>query len=769
MSNVTQNNKILVKKITVTGIIQGIGFRPFVYRVATKLGIHGFVANTPQGVIIEASGEKEQIDLFINLIEKEKPCHALIYNIEIENLKKPGYNDFSIKESVYIGEKTAFILPDLATCSECLTEIFDKNNRRYLYPFTNCTNCGPRYSIVKAIPYDRKNTTMSSFQMCNACLGEYQDPVDRRFHAEPNACKDCGPHLEFWDKEGNIIASYDHAMLQAVQAIVNGHIVAVKGLGGFHLIANAKNDKTVSKLREKKQRKDKPLALMLPSMKKIKHICEVSNLEEEMLISYASPIVLLKKKASNHISDLVAPKNPYLGVMLPYTPLHHILMHELNIPVIATSGNIADETICIDENDALHRLSGIADCYLVHNRPIQRAVDDSIVKVISSSETVLRRARGYTPIPIHTEIELPSILAVGAHLKNTIAMSNKNKIIVSQHIGDLDTVTSYNSFTSCINDFKKLYEFEPDYIACDLHGEYLSTKFALDQEKEILQIQHHYAHIISCVVEHNITEPVLGVAWDGTGLGLDKTLWGGEFLLVDENTFSRTVHFRPFMLPGGEQAIKFPKRSALSLLYELFGDEVFNMKDLGLLLQFQEHEINTLKQMLNKNINCIKTTSVGRLFDAVSSILNICHHSTYEGQAAVELEYAAWEIENNEHYKTDIVKYPENNGGGETIVDWAPMIKEILEDLQKNVSKNVAAVRFHNTLVDVIVKVAKKANRKTVVLSGGCFQNKYLTEKSMNCLRNEGFNVYSHKLLPSNDGGISVGQLVAAAKMIREK
>ncbi|MBI3308583.1 MAG: carbamoyltransferase HypF [Candidatus Melainabacteria bacterium] len=766
MSSTIQNKKLVVHKITVTGVIQGIGFRPFVYRLATKLGIHGFVANTPQGVIIEASGGKEHIDLFTCLLEKEKPSHALIYNIEIENLDKPDYNEFSIKESTYTGKKTAFILPDIATCNECLNEIFDKNNRRYLYPFTNCTNCGPRYSIVKAIPYDRKNTTMGSFHMCSACLEEYKDPGNRRFHAEPNACRECGPHLEFWDKEGNIIASYDHAMLQAMQAIIDGYVVAVKGLGGFHLVVNAKDDKAISKLREKKQRKDKPFALMLPSVKKIKHICDVSQLEEELLTSYASPIVLLKKKeqASRLIADSVAPKNPYLGIMLPYTPLHHVLMHELNIPVVATSGNIADETICIDENEALHRLSGIADFYLVHNRPIQRAVDDSIARIVSHSETLLRRARGYTPIPIHTETRLPSILSVGAHLKNTIAISNKNTIIVSQHIGDLDTVTSYNSFTNCIDDFKKLYEFEPDYIACDLHGEYLSTKFALSQGKELLQVQHHYAHIISCMVEHNITEPVLGVAWDGTGLGLDKTLWGGEFLLVNENTFSRTVHFRSFVLPGGEQAIKFPRRCAIGLLYELFGNEVFNMKDLDLLSKFEANELNIVKQMLNNNINCIKTTSVGRIFDAVSSILDICHHSTYEGQAAIELEYTVQETQNNEYYKTNIV----SEAGG-TIIDWSPMIKEILEELRVFIPKEIMATKFHNTFVETIIKVAKQTDRKTVVLSGGCFQNKYLTEKSIWRLKDEGFNVYSHKLIPPNDGGISIGQLVAAAKMIREK
>jgi hydrogenase maturation protein HypF len=823
-------------KLTVRGAVQGVGFRPFVFRLATGLGLSGWVNNSPQGVFIEVEGPGAELEKFLLRLETEKPPRSFIQSLEASWLDPAGYTAFEIRPSETSGSKTALVLPDIATCPDCLREIFDPKNRRYRYPFTNCTNCGPRFSIIESLPYDRANTSMKKFTMCPQCQAEYNDPHDRRFHAQPNACPVCGPHLELW--EGSRVCEnaesprshergYD-ALLAAAQAIREGKIVAAKGLGGFHLMADARNDKTVQLLRERKQREEKPFALMFPSLKSVKAECEVSPLEERLLHSPEAPIVLLRQRSvgameswsagkrndchpntpplHHSISFCVAPNNPYLGVMLPYTPLHHLLLAELGFPVVATSGNLSDEPICTDEHEALERLGGIADVFLAHNRPIVRHVDDSIVRVMLDRELVLRRARGFAPLPIQINTPLPScghplpagrgegrgegsVLAVGAHLKNAVALSVGNQVFISQHIGDLETEQAHSAFRRVIADFEKLYEVRPQIIAADLHPDYLSTKFALERrpparhESEnvsdqravpeagapiVMQVQHHIAHVLSCMVENEIAPPVLGVSWDGTGYGLDGTVWGGEFFLVTNESIERIAHLRPFRLPGGDKAVKEPRRTALGLLHEISGDAIFERKNAAPVAAFSAPELATLKTMLAKKLNAPVTTSMGRLFDAVASLINLRQQIRFEGQAAMELEFALDGVETDEVYPFPIAARgdarPTGTSNSEIILDWSPMIKAILSDEKNGISTANISAKFHNALAESIVGVAKRAGQERVVLSGGCFQNRYLTERAVRRLQAEGFRPYWHQRVPPNDGGIALGQVVAALR-----
>ena len=764
-SLILDTGQIIRSKIIIHGTVQGVGFRPFVYRLADDLGLKGWVQNSAQGVLIEIEGQREKIEAFINRLENEKPINAVIYNIEHLFLDPKNYTEFKILESIETGKKTTLILPDIATCKNCLNEVFDKKNRRYMYPFTNCTNCGPRFSIIKHIPYDRENTTMKTFKMCTKCTEEYNDPKNRRFHAEPNACKDCGPNIKLFYRNKNIISSCKKTLQDTMNEIKNGNIIAAKGIGGFHLICDARNNKAILKLRKRKNREEKPLALMFPSIEHIKEACIVSELEERLLLSSQCPIVLLKKKSDFSLPDSIAPKNPYLGVMLPYTPLHHILMRELETPIVATSGNISDEPVCTGDDEAFNRLSDIADLFLTHNRPIIRPVDDSVVRIICNREIILRRARGYAPLPILLEEETPNILALGGHLKNTISIALENKVFVSQHIGDLENNETYKVFQNTINSFKKLYDFTSQVTACDLHPDYLSTKHAFKESKNIVQVQHHHAHILSCMAENELDYPVLGIAWDGTGFGLDKTLWGSEFLLVKRNDFKRIAYFSHFRLPGGEKAIKEPRRIALGLLYDVFGDKLFEMDNLNTIKAFPKGETKLLKQMLKKNINCVLTSSIGRLFDAVSSILDLRQFTNFEGQAPMELEFIINDFETDDFYSFETINNKDNEP---RIVIWSKMIREIIKDMELKVSLSEISAKYHNTLVEIIIDFAKKVNLKKIVLSGGCFQNKYLTERSVFRLQQEGFKPYWHQRIPPNDGGISLGQVIAAKETIRK-
>lgn len=741
-------------KVYIQGVVQGVGFRPFVYRLANELGLKGWVNNSAQGVWIEAEGADQTLRLFLQRLETDKPPHALIQTLRSEFLPANGYQTFEIRHSASEGEKTALILPDLATCPACLQEICNPTNRRYLYPFTNCTLCGPRFTIIQALPYDRPNTTMSHFEMCEDCRAEYENPADRRFHAQPNACPKCGPHLELWNKHGTVLAQQHDALLMAADAIRNGQIVAVKGVGGFHLMVDARNENAVRRLRQSKHRPSKPLALMFPSLESIKTGCEVSELEEKLLTSSEAPIVLLRRYESGDLAPAIAPNNRFLGVMLPYSPLHHLLMAALKFPVVATSGNLSDEPICINEHEALDRLSTIADIFLVHNRPIHRHVDDSIVRVMSGREQIVRRARGYAPLPIRMEQPMPVVLAVGAHLKNAVAISSKNQVFISQHIGDLETPQSLNAFQQVIQDFQNLYELQPQAVACDMHPDYLSTQFARATDLPLIPVQHHYAHVLACMAEHGLTGSALGISWDGTGYGLDGTVWGGEFLRITEKSFERVAALRSFALPGGDKAVKEPRRSALGLLYEMYGDSLFEQESLAPLQAFSPNELSILRTMLAKGLHSPRTSSAGRLFDAVASLLNVCQRVSFEGEAAVALEYHLT-APTDEFYEFTLA---------ESVVNWQPMIEGILADIQKKQPLSLISAKFHNTLVEMMINITRQTGETTVVLTGGCFQNKYLSERAVQRLQEEHFCPYWHQRIPPNDGGIALGQLMAALK-----
>lgn len=758
-STVKSRESKLRLKISIRGVVQGVGFRPFVYRLATDLGLKGWVNNSAQGVFIEVEGDRDSLVDFLRYIDTDKPQNSSISSLDHTFLNIHGYSEFEIKHSDTGGSKTALVLPDIATCSHCVEEIFDPTNRRYLYPFTNCTACGPRYSIIEALPYDRPNTSMKMFRMCKECQEEYENPQDRRFHAQPNACPKCGPHLELWDAAGKCLAIHHDAMLKTVEAIRNGLVIAVKGLGGFHLVVDAWNQDAVQTLRKRKRREEKPFALMYPNLDKARKHCQISSLEERLLESPEHPIVLLHSKDSEHteIASSVAPGNPYLGVMLPYTPLHHILMRELNIPIVATSANLKEEPICTDENEALIRLQGIADLFLVHNRPIVRHVDDSVVRIMSDREMMLRRARGYAPLPVNYANPDGNILAVGAHQKNSIALAVRKDVFLSQHIGDLETAQSLEAFKNTIDSLCGLYEATPQVIACDQHPDYISTDYAHQTERPTAQVQHHYAHIMSCMVDNNITGTALGVSWDGTGYGLDGTIWGGEFLRITQSSFDRFAHIRQFRLPGGEIAAKEPRRSALGLLFAIHGDRLREIRELESLTSFSDLELRNLLKILASGLHAPATSSAGRLFDAVSSIVGVRQINAFEGQAAMELEFAADGVQTDDRYNIDI-----NNHNRPYILNWEPMIRHIIDDLNDEVSIGTISAKFHNALSESIVSIAQLASEENVILSGGCFQNKIITERTVLRLREEGFQPYWHRRVPPNDGGIALGQIVAA-------
>jgi hydrogenase maturation protein HypF len=776
-------------QIVIRGAVQGVGFRPFVFRLSKALHLPGWVSNSPQGVFIEVEGEKQILDTFLLRVEREKPLRASIQSLEYSLLDPLGFKDFEIRESGKTGEWSALVLPDIATCPECLQDIFDSTNRRHLYPFTNCTNCGPRFTIIESLPYDRPNTAMKKFDMCAACRKEYEDPMDRRFHAQPNACPACGPRLELWDETGAPI-SHDHeALSRAIETLHGGGIIAVKGLGGFHLMVDARDETAVVRLRARKHRDEKPLALMFPSLESARSLCEVSALEERLLLSPESPIVLLRRKfrapqseihnPKSMVAPSVAPHNPYLGIMLPYTPLHYILMREIQFPVVATSGNLSDEPICTDEVEAAHRLAGIADLFLVHNRPIVRHVDDSVVRIILGRELVVRRARGYAPLPV--SVGRPGgepLLAVGAHLKNTVAMTSGNgNVFITQHIGDLETNESFEAFRKVIDDFRRIYKINPRHLVCDLHPDYLSTRYAQAGSIPVLSVQHHYAHVASCMAENELDGPLLGVSWDGTGYGLDGTVWGGEFLLTNPTSFQRIASFRQFRLPGSAVAIKEPRRAALGLLNEMFGPAVFHRTELLPVNSFTESERSLIRQMLLQGVNSPLTSSAGRLFDAIASIVGIRQKVRFEGQAAMELEFAIGDERTEEGYPFHILDsdhhgdHPDQTAQRthpQFVIDWAPLVEGILLDLAQ-VGVATIAVKFHNSLAEMIVDIARRSGQERVILTGGCFQNKYLTERTVCRLEASGMRPYWHQRIPPNDGGISLGQIVAATRLLRKE
>ena len=757
-------------RIVIRGAVQGVGFRPFVYRLAGEMRLTGWVRNSPQGVFIETEGGHAALDEFLLRIEREKPSRAFIQSLEYSLLEPAHFRGFEIRESEIDGAADVLILPDIAVCDECLAEMYDFKNRRYRYPFINCTHCGPRFSIIESLPYDRPNTSMKSFQLCPDCRAEYENPEDRRFHAQPIACPVCGPELRLWDETGRTIAGCDDALIETVKYIRRGKIAAVKGLGGFHLVCDARSTQAVESLRLRKRREEKPFALMYPSLAAVEADCRAAPLEQRLLHSPEAPIVLLERlpRIKDSIAPNVAAGNPYLGVMLPSTPLHHLLMKEFGGPVVATSGNLSDEPLCIDEREALSRLSGIADVFLVHNRPIVRHVDDSIVRIVLGRELVLRRARGYAPLPLRREGIAGGVLAVGGHLKNTIALSSGGNVFISQHIGDLENREAVEAFHRVTGDFLRLYPTGLIRVAADMHPDYFSAKAADGFGVPVVRVQHHHAHVASCMAENEIESPALGVAWDGTGYGLDGSIWGGEFFLADGggSSFRRVATFREFRLPGGSVAVREPRRAALGILYEIFGKDFYAQNNLPPIQAFTPRERAVICRMLEKEIHSPRTTSAGRLFDAAASLAGLRQKTSFEGQAAMELEYAAMRSETREAYPFDIATVPASDAGAEiAVVDWAPLIRAITRDVMPSVSTAEIARKFHNTLAEIILAVARRIGETQVVLTGGCFQNRLLLEETVGRLRNSGFRPYWHQRVPPGDGGIALGQIVAASEM----
>ncbi len=760
-------------RVEIHGAVQGVGFRPFVYRLAGELALAGWVANDTHGVLIAVEGPPDQLRCFLARLPLEAPPRALILSCEATWQPTEGYTAFEIRHSDGYGTRTALILPDIAVCPDCLAEVFDPADRRYGYPFTNCTNCGPRLSIIQDLPYDRPNTTMRHFTMCPACQAEYDDPRNRRFHAQPNACPLCGPHLALWapGENGayNVVARQADALRGAAEALQAGKIVAVKGVGGFHLMADAANATTIARLRERKPREEKPFALMARDMVQVRAMCLVDPEEARLLGGPEAPIVLLRRHPDAAVAANVAPGNPYLGVMLAYTPLHHLLVAEVGVPLVATSGNLTDEPICTDEYEAAERLGPVADCFLVHNRPIERHVDDSVAAVMHGQGRVLRRARGYAPLPVMLGHAAPTILAVGAHLKNTIALNVGRNVFVSQHIGDLATPEAITACRRVIADMLRMYDVMPLAIAHDMHPDYVSTRIAREQTHPGMRriaVQHHHAHLAACLAEHNVDVPALGVTWDGTGYGTDGTIWGGEFLLGDAGAFERVAHLRPFRLPGGEAAVHEPARVALALLADVYGRQAFELDELQSVHCYQPAQRHVLAHMIDSGFQSPITSSMGRLFDGVAALIGLRQRIAFEGQAAMLLEWIA-DPTVRDAYPIELMDavLP----GGALVLDWRPLIAAVLADLRANTPRETIAARFHNGLVEAVLAIAGRVGVQHVALSGGCFLNRLLLERTAERLSESGYTPLIHRQVPPGDGGISLGQIaVAAASLGRQ-
>ncbi len=764
----TDSNQRQRIQLMVLGTVQGIGFRPFVFRLAQELSLGGWVANTTQGSLLELEGTQNCIRIFQKRMTSELPLSGNIQTMTATSLPVIGEQSFSISFSQWDNQTQSVISPDLATCQQCLEDVNDPQSRRHRYPFTTCAQCGPRFSIALRLPYDRSNTTMHQFTLCNTCQREYDDPLDRRFHAETIACAACGPQVELWNQDGNLLAQQEEALQSAAEIVRQGKVLAVKGLGGFQLWVKAESSEAVQRLRRRKHRPTKPFAILFPSLPCLEQHCLISANEIELLTSPAAPIVLVRKRTTSTLAHDVSLDNPYVGAMLPFTPIHHILINDLSTSVVATSGNRSEEPLVIDEQVAVHRLQGIADAFLIHNRPIVRPIDDSVLQVVNNKHLMRRRARGYVPTPLdikpdyETYHKAPPILAVGGHLKNTIAVTTGNQIIVSQHIGDLSTPEAFIQFERTIADLLTLFHATPQVIACDSHPDYHSSRFAHQFGKKhhipVIPVQHHHAHILACRAEHSLQGPVLGVAWDGAGFGLDETMWGGEFLLCDDTGFKRLACLKPFHLPGGEVCMREPRRVALALLYEVFGERVLEL-DLPPLQSLGQQMSRSLVALLNKNVNCPFTTSIGRLFDGVSTLLDLSQVTSFEGEAAMALEFLA----DREESQTQPQPYhipleSPSDSQGPWVADWRPLISTIIQDISKQKSPSEIALKFHQALAMLIADVAERIQCHQIILSGGVFQNALLLKLSEAELIKRGFTVYTPQLFSPNDGGLSLGQ-----------
>jgi len=739
----------LRRKFQINGIVQGVGFRPWVYQLAQRHQLGGYVFNSTLGVTIEVEGGEEALDRFETALRTEAPPLAELDQIRVEHLETLGYQEFTIRDSEDVAGEFVLVPPDIATCPDCLADLRDPANRRYRYPFTNCTNCGPRYTIIQDIPYDRPHTTMVEFRQCAACEREYHDPGNRRFHAQPNACPDCGPWVELWDRE-RVLAQRADAIDRTRKLLKDGAILAIKGLGGFHLACDAANGDALRRLRQRKLRSGKPFALMAASLEKIAEFCEHGPEERAALSGTRRPIVLLARRHARRISTEVAPGVPTLGVMLPYTPLHHLLFEGGDFDaLVMTSANTAEEPIAYRNEEIAARLHPLADYFLLHNRAIQTRVDDSVVRIFEGRERLLRRSRGYAPRPIELGFPAQEVLACGGELKNTFCLTKQHYAILSQHTGDLENLETLEFFEETLAHMQRFFRVTPRAVAYDLHPQYITTRLALAMPGiEKIGVQHHHAHIAACMAENGLRNKVIGVALDGTGYGTDGLIWGGEFLICDYRSFERRFHFRYVPLPGGDTAIRQPWRSALSYL-----------RDSGLagtpsLEAVPDAQRRVVEDMLVGRVNTVDTSSCGRLFDAVSAILGIRLETTYEGQAAIELEAVA---------APGITEpYPYSIDAG--IIDFRETIRAIARD---DSPREVRSARFHNTVSAAIAEACRRMHQRDrltdVCLSGGTFQNAYLLSRTAQLLRAAGFRVFMHSAVPPNDGGLSLGQAVIAS------
>ncbi|MBL9136578.1 MAG: carbamoyltransferase HypF [Verrucomicrobiales bacterium] len=761
-------------RLRVHGLVQGVGFRPFAYRLARELNVSGWVRNSHDGAWVVVEGPPQVLGEFCHRLRTEAPPPCHIHRIETSSEVPVGESTFAIAQSESQAPSTALILPDLATCPDCLREILDPTDRRYRYPFTTCTHCGPRYSIIESLPYDRERTVMRKFPLCDACRDEYQAPGDRRFHAEPIACPDCGPQLSFHSAEGSPLATREQAMALAVGALRDGAIVAVKGLGGYQLLVRADSDAAVRRLRSRKHREAKPLALMCPDLAAAATIARISPTERRLLLSPAAPIVLLERLPTPDVpvARSVAPDNPWLGVMLPTTPLHHLLLTDLGLIVVATSGNPSEEPLCTENLEAQLRLRSIADFFLHHDRPIARPLDDSVARVLLDTDQVLRRARGYAPLPLWVASttdggRTPSILALGAQLKSTVAVSRGDQFFLSPHIGDLESAVTCETFRNTVQDLTRWLEVRPAVAAIDLHPDYFSSQFAATLGVPVSSIPHHEAHALSGLLDHGLRPPVLALVWDGTGLGPDGTLWGGDFLEITDSDCRRRASFRYFPLPGGDAASRDTRRCALGVLHEA---GLLESAHAAAFLErvFEARERIPLRIALTGKVHAPQTTSVGRLFDAVASLLHLTQTSRFEGEAAMQLENAAWQARSAPDCRNSSLSTSfhlrETDHGLE--VDWRPFMQRLVNQ-EQTLSTGGWALAWHDSLIDIAVRVVQKIGLPQVVLTGGCFQNRLLTEGIARALAAVGFQVHWHQRIPPNDGGIAMGQVLGAWRRFR--
>jgi hydrogenase maturation protein HypF len=753
------------RAIEVSGIVQGVGFRPYIYRLASEGQLVGSICNTAAGVSIEVQGSPAAVEDFLARLPVEAPPLARILAVTVREVPCNGDCDFQIV-TTHRGEPVSTLIsPDVAICADCLREMFDPADRRFRYPFINCTNCGPRFTIVRQIPYDRSFTSMAVFPMCRTCQEEYEDPGNRRFHAQPNACWQCGPRVELWNSAGNVIEAGD-PIVETASRLQRGEVVAIKGLGGFHLACDATNIEAVRRLRERKRRVEKPFAVMVPDLDAAEHFCEVDDGAHQTLLGPQRPIVLLQRHENTAIGDDVAPHNRYLGLFLPYTPLHHLLFSGNPLrALVMTSANLSEEPICIANDEAVRRLHKLADSFLVHNRDILLRCDDSVIRISDGRSRQLRRSRGFVPVPVILRGDVPSVFAVGGELKNTICLTKGRHAFLSQHIGDLENAESYSFFEEAVEHLQRILEMTPRALAYDLHPGYFSTRWALaHSELLLIGVQHHHAHIASCMAENHVEGRVIGIALDGTGYGTDGRIWGGEVLLADYSGFERVAHLAYVPLPGGEAAIREPWRMAVSYLVRHFGREF--VRDHPFVADIPPKNLNVLFEMMEQGINSPLTSSCGRLFDAVAALAGIRQRVNYEAQAAIEFEMAIGNSRDDGAYPFELLAEGES-----WIIDTRGLFEALLHDIGRSVSVADISLRFHNGLAKVLGEVAGRLRERSglerICLSGGTFQNEYLFQRLTEHLAAAGFQVFTHSEVPAGDGGLSLGQALIAAQALR--